>query len=89
MPLLVLVAALVGALAAWQVGRLRRRGDRRLLVLTAGVVVVLVGLGMLAWRTQAGRVAHVALVGGYVLTSVLTPIDRTRPDTPAPPSPPR
>lgn len=78
MLLLALGAAVVGALAAWQVVRLRRRDDRRLLLVTAGVVVAFVGLGVVAWQSHAGRVAHVALVVGYVLTSVLIP---TRPPT--------
>jgi len=71
--LLALVAAVVGALAAWQVGRMRRRDDRRLLLMTAGVVVAFIGLGVVAWHSHAGRVAHVALVVGYVLTYLLIP----------------
>ena len=77
---LVVVAAGLGALAARRVVALRRRSNPGpLLLTTAAVVVVLVGLGIAAWHSQQLRVAHVALVLGYVVTYVLAPRTARRP----------
>lgn len=61
-----------GVLAAWQVRRLRRRGQRAAMLLTTGALVVgLVVLGAAAWRWPAGRVAYLALVLSFVVATLL------------------
>lgn len=79
------LAVAAGVASAWYLERLRRQGQRALMMLTsAGVVLALVALGVAAWRWQPGRLAYVTLVLSLVVATLL----HRRHDDPAePPAP--
>ena len=78
------VGLAAGVASAWYLQRLRRRGERGLLMLaSAGLVVALVVLGVGVWRWQPGRLAYVTLVLSLVVATVL----HRRDDPAEPPAP--
>lgn len=72
------VALAAGVVAAWHVRRLRRRGERGVLLLTSGALVV----G--AWHWQQGRAAYLTLVLAFVVATILGRHDE-QPGADAPP----
>ncbi|UJP40408.1 hypothetical protein [Cellulomonas palmilytica] len=74
------LALSAGVLAAWQVRRLRRRGQRgALLLTTGGLVVGFVVLGIAAWHWQQGRAAYLTLVLAFVVATLLGRSDEPEP----------
>ncbi|GEA79559.1 hypothetical protein CUD01_00030 [Cellulomonas uda] len=80
------VALAAGVVAAWHVRRLRRRGERGVLLLTSGTLVVaLVALGVGAWHWQQGRAAYLTLVLAFVVATILgRPDEQAGADAPPP-----